>query len=267
MRTPRLAICAIPVAALVVFPLLSADDKLTFDDRVEIVRGLMAEYATAKVLIPRSKKHLDVMADGKFDKQGWEAMAREVGPAARSGDMVQITKVEIEDDRIVLELNGGAKSKRKWYERIEVGMGGSTRPVNQPQNVTAPAGTTLALTFDKRVPALPAAELKKLLAPVLDFEKRSATEQLMDSFPPEIQTAVKEKRAIEGMDREQVLLALGKPRHKQREVKEGEDYEDWVYGLPPGKITFVTFKGAKVERVKESYAGLGGQTMPPLTPR
>jgi hypothetical protein len=265
MPSPRLS--AVALVTFLALPPLSATDKLTFDDRVEIVRGLTAEYATAKVLIPRSKKHLDFMSDGKFDKQGWEAMAREVGPAARAGDMVQITKVEIEDERIVLELNGGAKGKRKWYHNIEVGMGGGTRPVNQPQNVTAPAGTTIALTFDKHVPAMPAVELKKLLAPVLDFEKRSASEQLVDSFPPEIQAAVKEKRAIEGMDREQVLLALGRPRHKQRETKDGEDYEDWVYGLPPGKITFVTFKGSKVERVKESYAGLGGQTVPPLTPR
>jgi hypothetical protein len=255
------------LSILAALPLFPADDKLTLDDRVEIVRGLTAEYATAKVLIPRSKKHLEFMSDGKYDKAAWEAMAREVGPAARSGDMVQISKVEIEDDRIILELNGGAKGKRKWYHNIEIGMGTRSTPVNQPQNVTAPAGTTIALTFDKRVPAMPAAELKKLLAPVLDFEKHSATEQLMDSFPPEIQAAVKEKRAIEGMDREQVLLALGKPRHKQRELKDGEDYEDWVYGLPPGKITFVTFKGTKVAQVKESYAGLGGQTAPPLTPR
>ena len=255
------------LSILAALPLFPADDKLTLDDRVEIVRGLTAEYATAKVLIPRSKKHLEFMSDGKYDKAAWEAMAREVGPAARSGDMVQISKVEIEDDRIILELNGGAKGKRKWYHNIEIGMGTRSTPVNQPQNVTAPAGTTIALTFDKRVPAMPATELKKLLAPVLDFEKHSATEQLMDSFPPEIQAAVKEKRAIEGMDREQVLLALGKPRHKQRELKDGEDYEDWVYGLPPGKITFVTFKGTKVAQVKESYAGLGGQTSPPLTPR
>jgi hypothetical protein len=106
-----------------------------------------------------------------------------------------------------------------------------------------------------------------MLAPILDFEKRTATEQLMDSFPPEIQAAVKENRAVEGMDRDQVILAIGKPRHKQRETKDGDDYEDWVYGTPPGKITFVTFKGNKVIRVKDSYAGLGGQTAPPLTPR
>ena len=44
-----------------------------------------------------------------------------------------------------------------------------------------------------------------MLAPILDFEKRSATEQAIESLPPEIQTAVKEKRAIEGMDRDQVI--------------------------------------------------------------
>jgi hypothetical protein len=35
------------------------------------------------------------------------------------------------------------------------------------------------------------------------------------------------------------------------------EVEDWVYGTPPGKITFVTFNGDKVIKVKESYAGLG----------
>ena len=69
------------------------------------------------------------------------------------------------------------------------------------------------------------------------------------------------------MDRDQVVMALGKPRTKQRETREGEEFEDWVYGMPPGKITFVTFKGKTVVKVKDSYAGLGGQTMPPLEPR
>ena len=40
-----------------------------------------------------------------------------------------------------------------------------------------------------------------------------------------------------------------------------------LYGMPPGKITFVTFKGKLVVKVKDAYAGLGGQTMPPLAPR
>jgi hypothetical protein len=145
-------------------------------------------------------------------------------------------------------------------------MGNSTRPVSQNGHTAAPGGTVIALLFDEKTPPLEAAEIKKLLAPLLDFEKRTATEQLIDTLPPEVAQAVKEQRAIEGMDRDQVMLALGKPKSKIRETKEGLDTEDWIYGQPPGKMTFVTFANGKVIRVKDTYAGLGGQTAPPLRP-
>jgi hypothetical protein len=41
------------------------------------------------------------------------------------------------------------------------------------------------------------------------------------------------------------------------------ELEDWVYGAPPGKITFVTFNGDKVIKVKDAYAGLGTQVNDP----
>jgi hypothetical protein len=96
-----------------------------------------------------------------------------------------------------------------------------------------------------------------MLAPVLDFEKHSATILYADALPPEVQTAIRAKKAIEGMDRDEVLLAMGRPNHKSREVKDGIELEDWVFGQPPGKIVFVTFNGSKVIKVKEEYAGLG----------
>jgi|MudIll2142460700_1097286.scaffolds.fasta_scaffold84793_1 hypothetical protein len=247
-------------------PLAAADRKLTFDERVEIMRGLTAEYATVKTPLPRSKKALPVNADGTYEKTQWDAAALEFGPAARVGDSVQISKVTIDDDKLILDVNGGFRGGRKWYERIEVGVGGGTSPINRG-NSSAPGGTTIALLFPKGVPAAAAADFKKMLAPVLDFEKRSATEQYMETLPPEIQAAVKEKRAIEGMDREQVLLALGRPRNKVRESQDGVETEDWIYGQPPGKITFVTFGGKKVVKVKDTYAGLGGSVAEPLPPR
>jgi hypothetical protein len=88
----------------------------------------------------------------------------------------------------------------------------------------------------------------------------------VETLPAPIQKAIKENRALEGMDKEQVLLALGRPRHKTREVKDGVELEDWIYGTPPGKITFVTFQGSKAVRVKETYAGLGGEVVPPPPP-
>lgn len=243
------------------------EEKLTFEDRVEIVRGLMAEFATVKQFLPRSKKPLPYEATGKYDKDLWAERGKEFGPAARVGDLVQISKVSIEDDKITLEINGGFKGGRKWYERIQVGMGstGRTYPVSQGSN--APGGTTIDLLFRKKLTPMKAADVKKILAPVLDFEKRSATENYVETLPAPVQQAIKEKRVIEGMDRDQVLLALGKPVRKSREVKDDFEMEDWIYGQAPGKITFVTFNGNKVVKVKEAYAGLGAEAAAPLPPR
>jgi hypothetical protein len=241
-------------------------DKLTPDERIEILRGMLSEYATAKTFLPKSKKPLPFKSTGQFDKNEWQELGKQLGPAARPGDLVQVTKVDIDDEKIVLEINGGAKGKRKWYQNVEVGMGTRTTPVNSQQNTAAPGGTSIEVLFDKPVPAMQASELKKMLAPILDFEKRSATEQAIESLPPEVQTAVKEKRAIEGMDRDQVIMAIGKPRTKVRETKDGVDEEDWIYGQPPGKVIFVTFANGKVSRVKEAYAGLGGSTVPAMKP-
>jgi hypothetical protein len=80
-----------------------------------------------------------------------------------------------------------------------------------------------------------------------------------ESLPPETQKAIKDKRVLVGMDKDQVIMALGRAQHRSRETKDGLELEDWVYGTPPGKITFVTFSNDKVIKVKDSYAGLGSQ--------
>ena len=248
-------------------PLAFPGEKLTWEDRVELTRGLMAEYGTVKILLPRSKKALEFNSDGTYDKKTWAAIAKESGPAARSGDLVQVTKVDLDDDRIVLQINGGFKGGRKWYQGVQIGVnGGASVPVSQ-NDTNAPGGTSIAILFHKPLEPIKAAEIKKMLAAVIDFEKHSVTEIYTETLPPEVQQAIKDKRVAEGMNHEQVVLAMGRPAHKSRETKDGIDYEDWVYGQAPGKITFVTFKGDKVVKVKEAYAGLGTQVQNPQPPR
>src|SRR5580704_16160394 len=186
-----------------------AGDKLSFDDRVEIVRGLMAEYATLKAYLPQSKKPLAFESTGKYDAKEWADAGKKLGPAARTGDLIQITKVTLEHDRILLDINGGIKSGRKWYDHVQVGMGNPQGPIGQSGTPTM--GSNLEILFHKPLPAMKTADVKKILAPIMDFEKHSATELYTDSLPPEIQEAIKEKRARVGMDRDQVLLALGRP--------------------------------------------------------
>ena len=248
------------IAVLTLSPaLLPAGNKLTWEDRVELTRGLTAEYATAKILLPRSRKALEFDSKGTYDKAAWSSVAHESGPAARTGDLVQVTKIDIEDDKIVLQINGGYKGGKKWYQGVQIsgGMGGADVPVNRTNDTNAPGGTSIAVLFHKPLEPIKAIEIKKMLAPVLDFEKRSVTQLYSESLPPETQKAIKEKRVLVGMDREQVILALGRPQHKSRETKDGLETEDWVYGQAPGKITFVTFNGDKVIKVKDAYAGLG----------
>jgi hypothetical protein len=142
---------------------------------------------------------------------------------------------------------------------VQVGVGGVAPVSNNGQNGQIATGTYIDLNFHKPMEGLTSAEVKRILAPILDFDKRTAVQLYSETLSPELQKAIKDKKATVGMDRDQVLLALGHPDHKYRETKDGVESEDWIFGTPPGKVTFVTFNGSKVVKVKEEYAGLGGQ--------
>ncbi|HEX6895695.1 MAG TPA: hypothetical protein VF146_10500 [Bryobacteraceae bacterium] len=254
-------------------PARASDKRLTDDDRVEILRGLLSEYATVKTYLPRSPKPLPFESAGTWDKQEWTQAGQKYGVAARVGDAVQITKVTIQDDKILFEINHGMKGKRGgWRDHVQIGMagpiGGGVSQTDPNQSTSAPSGTNIALLFDKPIPQVKADEIKKMLAPVLSFEKETATENLVETLPEPVKQAIKANKAIEGMDRDEVILALGKPRHKERNVSpDGTESEDWIYGEPPGKITFVTFTNSKVVRIKEAYADIGGTTASPTPVR
>jgi hypothetical protein len=270
MIRKHLTACLLPSACLLVsllWPVTAPAQllKLTDDDKIDILRGVQSEYATVKVLLPRSKKPLPFQSDGVWNKEIWDQSLHEFGPAARVGDLVQVTHLNIENDKIILEINNGMKGKGSWRDHVQVGIGGTTSPINTQQNSNAPSGTSIVLLFGQAVPSLQADEVKKILAPVLDFDKQSAAENYFDKLPEPIQKAIKANKVIVGMDRDQVLLAIGKPRHKERNVSnDGTETEDWIYGDPPGKITFVAFVGSKVTGIKEAYADIGGSTAPPL---
>lgn len=259
---------ALAIAGIVAPGSILADSKkLTQDQRIEILRGMMAEYAKITTVLPKSKKPLEFNADGTWDQEKWKAAEKEMGPAGRLGDLIQVTHVDIEKDRVVLELNGGGKAKTRWTDHIQIGMGNRTTPISGSNQTNAPGGTVVAIVFDGAVGETNSAELKKMLLPILDFDKNSVTVDPVESLPEPIKEAVKAKRAVEGMNRDQVLLAVGKPIHKSRENRDGTEYEDWIYGEPPGRVIFVTFVADKVIRVKDTYAGLGGSIAQRASPQ
>ena len=234
-------------------------EKLTAAQRADLIRNLNAEYGTARVQIPRSKKPLELRPSGQYDREQWSEAMMKFGPAARVGDLVQITAIIFDGKKLVVEINYGISGGRRWWHRIQVsGASSQGTTLGAGQNTHAPGGTKLALVFSDAVPAKTAAEFKDMLKPVLDFELHSATELYLDTIEPKYREAIENEQVIEGMDKEMVLLAKGKPSKKVRDFKDGVETEDWIYGRPPGEIVFVTFLDGDVIRIKESFAEMGG---------
>ena len=126
-------------------------------------------------------------------------------------------------------------------------------PENAPPGVRPGMGSTLILEFDKNVPEMTPEDLKRLLAPFMDFSRqRSAAVHWVDTLSPELKKAIQDRRPTVGMDKEEVVAAIGKPEHKVRERDaDGNDIEDWIYGQPPSKTVFIRFRGDKVTSIRQ----------------
>src|SRR6266403_2024402 len=186
--------------------------------KLDLIRYVSGEFAKATRNLPAGKDGFLLYVDKPMSPELLERAVATHGAAVHVGDAAQITKLEFHDHSIVVDVNGGGRGKKRWRDRIQIGM-----------------GSTIYLEFTKAIPDLTPDELKKILSPFLDFAKqRSASVQWVDTLPPEMKKAIQDRRPTVGMDREEVVAAIGKPEHKVRERdSEGNDIEDWIYGQPP----------------------------------
>ena len=219
------------------------------DTHIQLIRGLLREVAVSKVPLPRGKKGVRVDPQGKLDKADADSQLSAQGMAIKPGMPVEISKITFKPKEIVFEINGGGKKASKWYQHIEIGIGGPTTPIAQQPPVLA-YGSWVTLVFPGKVPELSVDQAKQALGNVLDFSRHSPTVLYSPEVPPQIKEAIKNHQVIVGMDRDAVLSSKGPPDRKVREVREGVEQEDWIYGLPP-HVLFVTFDGDSVINVHQ----------------
>jgi hypothetical protein len=230
--------------------MIHAKENLPRDDRIVLIRELDHEIAVTKLPLPKGKHGVYVDSSGKLDQVKAREELRNQGTAVSPGMPIEITRMTFKGDRILFEINGGGKTGKKWYQHIEVGMGTSTAPVAPQQNAQVATGSYITLEVAGKVENLTAARVKQLLAGVLDFERHSPTVLYSPSIPPKFKEAIQKHEIIAGMDRDAVLSAKGPPDRKVREVREGTEQEDWIYGLPP-HVLYVTFDGDNVVSVRQ----------------
>jgi hypothetical protein len=229
--------------------------------KLELIRYVSGEFAKAIKPLPAGKEGFHMTVGKALESEQLDRAVASHGSAVNTGDSVQITKLEFRDHQIVVDVNGGGRGKKHWRDHIQVGIGGGGYPPMQtsttqdqgPPGMQPGLGSTLFLDFNKSVPDLTPDELKHLLSPILNFAKeRSAAVQWFDTLPPEMKKAIQERKPVVGMDREELVAAIGKPDHKVRERdSEGNDIEDWIYGQPPSKTVFVRFQGERVTSIKQ----------------
>jgi len=236
---------------------------LTETSKLALIRYVSGEFSKARKPIPAGKEGFVIYTDKPLNFDYLDRAIASHGAAINTGDPTQITRLEFKDRTIIVDINGGGRPKHNWLEHIQLGIGGPTTPESSttvtpegqqgPAGIQPGAGGTLYLQFPKNIPDLTPDELKKLLSPFLDFGGvHSAAVQWIDTLPPEKKKAITERHVILGMDREEVVAAMGKPDHKVRERdSEGYDTEDWIYGHPPDKTVFVHFRGDKVNSIKQ----------------
>jgi len=231
--------------------------------RMNIMRGLIAEYATVKAPLPRGEKGLFLNANGDIDAEKLKKEITAEGTAVPPNILIQITDIVFRDKEIAFEINGGGRKKTKWYDHVEVGVGATTTPITRPDQGT-PTGSMVTLVFPKKLQDMTVDEIKEHLLPVLDFTPVTPMQAMTAPVPPEFQAAIEEKRAAEGMDRDMVIAALGQPERKVRETTDGIEQEDWIYGRPPLRTVFVRFEGDVVVSVEEYSGGVTGAAEPSI---
>jgi hypothetical protein len=231
------------------------------ESKLKLIRYVSGEFGKAVKPLPAGKDGFLVYVGKSINQELLDRAVATHGAAVNTGDSVQITKLEFREHSIVVDLNGGGRGKRRWRDHLQIGLGGGMPPMQTttttqqggPPGLQPGMGSTIFLEFTKVVPDLSPEDLKKLLAPFLDFSKqRSAAVQWFDTLPPEMKKAIQDRRPAMGMDREEVVAAIGKPDHKVRERDtDGVDIEDWIYGQPPSKTIFVRFSGDHVTSIKQ----------------
>lgn len=237
-------------------PIAANAPHMSKQTRYEIIRDFETQLVYARTAFPMGTKGIK-LRNGVTSPNGPELQQDLAlyGPAVRPGDPTHISFVQIKEDHIHFDLNGGPVHRKKWYEHITIAGANSEVPLAPNQAPPNPHGTYLDVYFDRYVPEMSAAQLRELLLPVLDFKARSKEEAYLDTVPPKAKEAILAHHVLVGMNTEMVVHARGKAPKKVRE-RDGEiEYEEWIYGEPPQDVDFVRIVNDEVVRVETMKVG------------
>ena len=78
------------------------------------------------------------------------------GQSIEAGKVVTVTEISFDDDKIEIELDGGGKNKKSFFDRIQVGVGTdtSTVPVGRDDKTAKAKGSKMSSVSPRKCPRI-----------------------------------------------------------------------------------------------------------------
>src|SRR5437868_4873571 len=111
-------VCAVPLSA-----------QVSQDGKFEILRTVIAQQAAARVAMPTGSDGIEVSETGELDPAKISKQVQKDGLAIEPGKVVTVTSIDFGTKSIEVELDGGGKKKKGFFDHIQVGVGNTTAPV------------------------------------------------------------------------------------------------------------------------------------------
>src|SRR3972149_4225702 len=111
------------VAFLCIGLSVPAFGQITRDARFEILRTVLAEQAAARIVLPFGNDGVELSDTGQVNQEKLAKSIKEDGSSIQVDQVVTISEIVFDDNKLEIELDGGGKNKKGFWDRIEVGVG------------------------------------------------------------------------------------------------------------------------------------------------
>jgi len=216
---------------------------------MDFERALLGKDVKALLDMPAYKEGVDlyvnVPAEKRFDLRGIDMkelskFLREKGVGVENGELVTITDIKVNNDRIEVQLGGGGEGK-----------GASKNAGKKGAGYKRAGGSRINFRYGRDLTDadLQVEAFLPVLGRVLDTGKIRGIAIPKDT-PPKFQEAIRSGDVVEGMTYAMVLTGMGEPDQKKVEESTDESLRETWYYLKDGHRWVVRFLNGKVAKVQ-----------------
>lgn len=186
---------------------------------------------------PKQDKRLD---DRGIDLKEMSKYLKDKGVGVERDEWVPITEVKVDSDRIEIHLAGGGE-----------GRGSSKNAAKKGAGFKRAGGSRINFRYGRDVTDadLQPEAFLAFLSRVVDTS-RIREKIAVQEMPSEFKTAIDQKKIVEGMTYQMVLLSAGDPDQKKVDDSDADTLKETWYYLKDGHRWVVRFENGKVTKVQ-----------------